>query len=249
MGKFPILHKNEKPDPVRLGNLHEAFEFLDKYLEGQPWVAGDNLTIADLAIVVTVSSAEVFGYDVTKHANVTKWLANAKKTIPKYDEINHAACLDYKKFGPCRSVLLTANLLGVKLNLKLTDIFEGEQLTPEFLKLNPQHCLPTLNDNGFVLWEREAYQIFDNILEAQIWTVGDHLSIADIALVTTVSSAEIFGFDLSKYSNVTKWLARAKRTIPNYEELNHVGCLDYKKLYDDRPTRAAKRLTQTSSNK
>ncbi|CAH1107327.1 unnamed protein product [Psylliodes chrysocephalus] len=55
--------------------------------------------------------------------------------------------------APCRNVLLTAKAVGVELNLKLTNLMEGKHLTPEYLKLNPQHTVPTIDDNGFVLWE------------------------------------------------------------------------------------------------
>lgn len=56
--------------------------------------------------------------------------------------------------SPCRAVLLTAKALGLELNLKLVDLHHGEHMKPEFLKMNPQHTVPTLNDNGFCLWER-----------------------------------------------------------------------------------------------
>jgi len=58
--------------------------------------------------------------------------------------------------APCRSVLLTAKALGLDLNLKLTNLMAGEHLTPAFIKLNPQHTIPTIDDNGFSLWESRA---------------------------------------------------------------------------------------------
>lgn len=55
---------------------------------------------------------------------------------------------------PCRSILLLAKMLELELDLKVINILEGEQMKPEFLEMNPQHCVPTLNDDGLVLWER-----------------------------------------------------------------------------------------------
>lgn len=37
--------------------------------------------------------------------------------------------------SPCRAVLLTASTVGVELNLKFLDLFKGQHLTPEFLKV------------------------------------------------------------------------------------------------------------------
>lgn len=54
------------------------------------------------------------------------------------------------------AVLMTAKALGLKLNLKVINVAEKEQLKPEFVKINPQHTIPTLVDNGFVLWESRA---------------------------------------------------------------------------------------------
>ncbi|XP_076630708.1 glutathione S-transferase 1-1-like [Colletes latitarsis] len=54
---------------------------------------------------------------------------------------------------PCRSVLLVAKAIGVHLNMKTVNVMKGEQMNPDFLKLNPQHVIPTIDDNGFVLCE------------------------------------------------------------------------------------------------
>jgi len=37
--------------------------------------------------------------------------------------------------APCRAVLLTANVVGVQLNLKNVDLSKGEHLTPEFIQV------------------------------------------------------------------------------------------------------------------
>ena len=43
---------------------------------------------------------------------------------------------------------------------------------------------------------------------------------------------QVVGFDIAKYPNVSKWLEKAKKTIPKYEELNHAGCLKFKEMYE-----------------
>jgi len=57
---------------------------------------------------------------------------------------------------PCRSVMLLAKYIGLDMDLKVTNLFTGEHLTPEFLKMNPQHTLPTMGDDGFYLHESRA---------------------------------------------------------------------------------------------
>ncbi|XP_076165360.1 glutathione S-transferase D1-like [Ptiloglossa arizonensis] len=54
---------------------------------------------------------------------------------------------------PCRSVLLLAKAIGVHLNTKTVNVMNGEQTSSSFLKINPQHLIPTIDDNGFILCE------------------------------------------------------------------------------------------------
>ncbi|EDW42477.1 GM24014 [Drosophila sechellia] len=62
--------------------------------------------------------------------------------------------------GGCRTVIMVAKALGLELNKKLLNTMEGEQLKPEFVKLNPQHTIPTLVDNGFSIWESRAIAVY-----------------------------------------------------------------------------------------
>ncbi|XP_063914992.1 glutathione S-transferase 1-like [Zophobas morio] len=58
---------------------------------------------------------------------------------------------------PARSVLMTAESIGLNLQLKEVNLLKAEHKKPEFLKLNPQHTVPTLVDeNGFILWDSHA---------------------------------------------------------------------------------------------
>ncbi|XP_034243950.1 glutathione S-transferase 1-1-like [Thrips palmi] len=57
---------------------------------------------------------------------------------------------------PCRSVLVTARQIGLDLDIRTVNILAGEHLAEDFVKLNPEHTIPTLDDGGFVLWESRA---------------------------------------------------------------------------------------------
>ncbi|XP_017110732.2 glutathione S-transferase D7-like [Drosophila elegans] len=59
-----------------------------------------------------------------------------------------------------RAVQMTAKALGLELNSKFINTMEGDQLKPEFVKINPQHTIPTLVDNGFAIWESRAIAVY-----------------------------------------------------------------------------------------
>ncbi|XP_065286655.1 glutathione S-transferase 1-1-like [Dermacentor albipictus] len=61
---------------------------------------------------------------------------------------------------PCTFVRVVAKKVGVELTLHDINLMAKEQLNPEFVKLNPQHTVPTLNDNGFILWESRAIGMY-----------------------------------------------------------------------------------------
>nr|XP_037277694.1 glutathione S-transferase 1-like [Rhipicephalus microplus] len=64
----------------------------------------------------------------------------------------------YNLYGspPCATVRMLAKHIGVDLELKNVDPFKREHLTPEYLKLNPFHKVPTFSDDGFIIYESSA---------------------------------------------------------------------------------------------
>nr|CAD7458691.1 unnamed protein product [Timema tahoe] len=205
---------------------------------------------------------------------------------------------------PCLTVMLTARALGVKLNLKQFNLKAWEHLSPQFCKMNPQHTIPTLNDDGFIVWESrailaylvnkfgesddplypkdpkkralvdqrlyfdigtlyqnfmdyyfpvafngaefepkkidkitKAIQVLETFLEGQQWVAGTSLTIADISIAVTLSSAEAVGFDVSpsKYPNLYRWYTEAKNSISGYNELTTEALENLKRLMDVAP--------------
>ncbi|CAD7089144.1 unnamed protein product [Hermetia illucens] len=55
-----------------------------------------------------------------------------------------------------RSVLMVAKAIDLDIEYREIDLFAGDHLKEEYLKMNPQHTIPTLDDNGEYLWESHA---------------------------------------------------------------------------------------------
>ncbi|XP_076758397.1 glutathione S-transferase 1-1-like isoform X2 [Xylocopa sonorina] len=201
--------------------------------------------------------------------------------------------------APCRAVALTAAALGVEMNFKMVNLMNGEHLKPEFVKMNPQHTIPTIDDNGFYLWESKAimtyladqygkndslypkdlkkraivnqrlyydactlYKAFgdyyypvifakepkdqtkyeaigtalsflETFLEGQDFVAGKNMTLADLAIVATISTLEAMDYDLSKYKNIVRWYGKMKSEAPKYEEANNAGVKAFKELVNN----------------
>jgi len=57
---------------------------------------------------------------------------------------------------PARACEATFKFAKVDFKLTDLDLFAGEQNKPEFLAINPAHCVPTLKDGDFSIWESRA---------------------------------------------------------------------------------------------
>lgn len=200
--------------------------------------------------------------------------------------------------APCRAVLMTAKHLGIDVNKKTVNLMQQEQLKPEFLKMNPQHTIPTLDDNGFYVWESRAIitylankyapdndiypkdpqkranvdrllyfdlgvlyktlgdfaygplfrgeekdpekekafanslKFLDGFLEKSPYVAGDHLTLADLSILATITFAEVTDFDLTSYPHLQSWLSKLKSQLPYFKEINETGIQQLKSFIE-----------------
>ncbi|ROT62570.1 glutathione S-transferase [Penaeus vannamei] len=75
--------------PEKLENCTKP-GWLDGYLDGHEWAVGNSVTVADFVLVATVSTFEAAGIDLSKHKNVTAWLARCNTWPLRGDETPRA---------------------------------------------------------------------------------------------------------------------------------------------------------------
>uniref|UniRef100_A0A0A1X0Y3 Glutathione S-transferase 1-1 n=1 Tax=Zeugodacus cucurbitae TaxID=28588 RepID=A0A0A1X0Y3_ZEUCU len=71
--------------------------YLNTFLDGETYVAGEHLTIADISLLASITTMDVAGMDLDRHPNVIRWYEHCKKIVPGYDE-NLEGALAYMKF-------------------------------------------------------------------------------------------------------------------------------------------------------
>lgn len=82
---YPQIMKDAPADPEKYQKMVDGVEFLNNFLEGQKFVAGDSLTIADYAIVVSVSSyVDGAEFSLEKYPNIQRWFDTCKTAIPSF---------------------------------------------------------------------------------------------------------------------------------------------------------------------
>ncbi|KYN08361.1 Glutathione S-transferase 1-1 [Cyphomyrmex costatus] len=84
---YPIIFTGLTPEQTKYDKLHEALSYLDKFLEGENYVAGKTLTVADITLAVSVSNFPLVDYDLSKYSNILRWFIKIQAEIPKYSDL------------------------------------------------------------------------------------------------------------------------------------------------------------------
>jgi len=62
--------------------------------------------------------------------------------------------------APVRIAVMACEAMGIEYETKNIDLMKGEHMTPEYLKINPQHNVPALVDGDFKLNESRAIALY-----------------------------------------------------------------------------------------
>nr|XP_019544030.2 glutathione S-transferase 1-like [Aedes albopictus] len=75
-------------DDKKLAALEDAVKMLDLFLEGQPYVTGEAMTIVDLSMLATVATMNCLGFELKPYHNVLEWYKHMKDVAPgsKFNE-------------------------------------------------------------------------------------------------------------------------------------------------------------------
>ncbi|XP_065205036.1 uncharacterized protein LOC135834955 [Planococcus citri] len=223
--------------------IEEGYDFLEKFLVGNQYAAGNDITIADFSILTTLSNLVIFlPVNSGKYPLITDYVKRSETNIPGLKELEdegkqkiseilksfnfenfcfggwcltqptlvHLYCypvpdvvyviieVENIKYTPqlvtyslsikifenfirgiysflkmpvklycsifspaVRAVIHTLKALNVPHELVIVDLLKGEHRSEEFLKLNPQHTVPTLQDeDGFAIWDSHAINAY-----------------------------------------------------------------------------------------
>ena len=67
---------------------------------------------------------------------------------------------DFALSGNCQKIRMTLAMLGIDYETQTIDLLDKEQLSPEFLAINPFHKVPVIDDDGFLLRDSAAILIY-----------------------------------------------------------------------------------------
>lgn len=69
---------DEELDPILMTRGQAALERLEQHLKSTSYLAGDALTLADIALIAYTRKAELGGFDLVSYPSVKAWIANVE---------------------------------------------------------------------------------------------------------------------------------------------------------------------------
>uniref|UniRef100_A0A182LWK0 glutathione transferase n=1 Tax=Anopheles culicifacies TaxID=139723 RepID=A0A182LWK0_9DIPT len=93
----PQVFGNAAPDGRKRVAFERSLELLNLFLEQNEFVAGAKMTIADISIFATLTTACVLGFELKKYANVDRWYHTMMGSCPGA-QVNVAGAKEFLKY-------------------------------------------------------------------------------------------------------------------------------------------------------
>lgn len=96
----PVVYEGKWPIPEEpLQNYLELLKALELLTTGKKFLAGDNLSIADISFICDLTVlTDVLGADITETApGIADWAERMKEALPEYDELVGKAVVGFKE--------------------------------------------------------------------------------------------------------------------------------------------------------
>lgn len=143
---------------------------------------------------------------------------------------------------PGRSVELTAKALGLELDIVPINLLAQEHLTTAFRKLNPQHTIPVIDDNGTIVWDSHAINVY--LVSKYGKPEGDSLYPSDVVQRSKVNAALHFDSGVL-FARFRFYLVRLLGCVVKLFVTHLKGCSYIRNQYctTERPRHRRKRST------
>ena len=83
------IFRGVEPHENAVKNFKNNFNVLNDFIGNNKYVAGNELTIADISYLATISSLAINDYkDLDEFPNVKNWFFRVQKELPYFEEIN-----------------------------------------------------------------------------------------------------------------------------------------------------------------
>ncbi|XP_045446578.1 glutathione S-transferase theta-2-like [Melitaea cinxia] len=160
-----IFEGLRKPTEKQLKDLDEAYSFLDAFLSKTKFIAGDNMTIADVSILASVAAIRhIIPIDGNKYPHVQSWFTHMSnqsffKNCAEPGSITLGEILKarldlmplklYKMdiSPPVCAALMICDIHNVPVEKIDVNFLKLEQFKPDYVKKNPIHTVPLLEDD------------------------------------------------------------------------------------------------------
>lgn len=85
---YPQFMAKQPADPEKLTKIHDALDFVNIFLDGKTYIAGNELSVADYSLCSIMITFDLCGIDIARHENVAKWFATVKEAIGQSDIVD-----------------------------------------------------------------------------------------------------------------------------------------------------------------